>query len=140
MSRNLIRELGILLLLVITGAECFLGQSPTPFSGPTKPVIVWVKQNGTTPNYFVDGKDISADPLRGIAESYEKHGGSQAHYPVIAIVDDRLPLSTIDQVRGLIGKVGFTDCRFFLISLGGKRMGELIFGAVVQAPDKAKLP
>src|SRR5438128_9309456 len=96
----------ICVLNLTTGVQYSSAQNENPFSGFVPPVVVWVQQKGTGPAYYVDEKDVTADPLRGIADAYERHRGAQAHYPVVAIIDDRLPLGILDEVRGLIGKVG----------------------------------
>jgi hypothetical protein len=108
-------------------------------SKQSNPVItIWVEKKGSAPAYYVDRKDVTADPLRGIANAYETHAGAKAQYPVRAIIDDRLPLAMLDQVRGLVGKVGFTTVRYFLRRQGSLRIGEVMFGDVFTLPSSTE--
>jgi hypothetical protein len=51
-------------------------------------IVLLVERPRTGRRFIVDSKDITRNPLRGIAEAYEKHGANN-NYPVIAILDER---------------------------------------------------
>ena len=114
-------------------------QNVNPFSEPL-PIVVWVEPKGASASYYIDTKDVTADPFRGIAEAYEQHRGAEAQYPVVAIIDERLPISMIEQLRELIGNAGFTNVRYFLTSPGGRSIGEISFGQVVSVPNAVGVP
>jgi hypothetical protein len=130
----------VLLLVIAVGSQPSFAQRRESSDQSNAPITIWVEKKGSAPAYFVDGKDVTADPLRGIANGYEAHGGAKAQYPVQAIIDDRFPLAMLDQVRGLIGKVGFTTVRYFLRSPGSTKVGEVMFGDVLTLPSSLEPP
>ena len=117
-------------------------RSSAPNSNPLSeclPIVVWVEPKGASAAYYVDTKDVTADPLRGIADAYDRHRAADAQYPVVAIIDERLPISTIEQLRTLIKRAGFTNVRYFLTSPGSSSIGEISFGQVVGMVDVGAL-
>ena len=118
----------------MTSSDRSSARNSGPFS-ECLPIVVWVEPRGGSAAYYVDTKDVTADPSRGIADAHEQHRGAEAQYPVVAIIDERLPISMIEQVRELIGKAGFTNVRYFLTSPGSRSIGEISFGQVVGVAD-----
>jgi hypothetical protein len=123
----------------MTTSERSSARDVGPFSEPL-PIVVWVQPKGASASYYVDTKDVTADPLRGIADAFERHQGAEAQYPVVAIIDERLPISMIQQLRELIRKAGFMNVRYFLISPGSESIGEISFGQVVRVPNAMGVP
>lgn len=97
-------------------------------------IVVLVEKTPKGTVYHVDSKEVTGDPLRGIAEAYEKHG-SDTNHPIVAIVDERLPMTMLDQIRGLIGKVGLVNVRYFLLTADREKVGEISFGRVFPYPS-----
>jgi len=97
--------------------------------------MVWVEPKGPGAAYYVDTKDVTADPARGIAEAYEQHRGGEARYAVVVFIDERLPISILAQLREVIEESG-TNVRYFLTSPGSRSIREISFGQAVSAPDK----
>jgi hypothetical protein len=122
----------------MTNSERSSAQNTDLFSEPL-PIVVWVEPKGAGASFYVDTKDVTADPFRGIADAYERHRGAEEQYPVVAIIDERLPISRIEQLRELIGKAGFTNVRYFLTSPGSRSIGEISFGQVVAVPNVGAL-
>ena len=114
-------------------------QNVDPFCEPL-PIVVWVEPKGARVSFYIDTKDVTADPFRGIADAYEPHRGAKEEYLVVAIIDERLPISAIEQLRELIGKAGFMNVRYFLISPGSRRIGQISFGEVVSVPNAVGVP
>lgn len=104
------------------------------------PITIWVEPKGASASYYVDTRDVTADPFRGIADAYERHRGTEVQYPVVAIIDERLPISMIEQLRDLIGKAGCRNVRYFLTSPGSRGMCEISFGQVVVVPNAVGIP
>ena len=105
-----------------------------PVSEPL-PVVVWVEQKGTGTAYYLDTKDITADPQQALAEACQQHRGTEEPHPVVAIIDDRLPLSTVDRLRELIGRAGFSKIRYFSLSRGSSNIVEISLGHVASVPN-----
>ena len=110
-----------------------------PLSEPL-PITVWVEPKGASASYYVDTRDVTADPFRGIADAYEQHLGTEVQYPVVAIIDERLPISVIEQLRELIGKAGCRNVRYFLTSPSSRSMCEISFGQVTGLPKAVGIP
>jgi hypothetical protein len=105
--------------------------------GQLAPIIVVAQKTPTSKRFLVDSKDVTRDPLRGIAEAYEQHGGD-GHYPVVAIVDERLPIRMLGELAGLTGKVGLLNVRYFLLDTDTKKMNEISFGGLFRYPVATK--
>ena len=108
-----------------------------PFSEPL-PIMIWVEPRGPGTGYYVDTKDVTADLSRGIVEAYERHPGREGRYPVVVLIDEHLPISTLAQLREVIDKTGATNVRYFLTSPGSRSIGEISFGQIVSAPDRLR--
>ena len=124
----------LLIFVELAGTAVLAGaQAKTPLPDPALSVVVLVDKSQTGTRYRVDSKDVSDDPLRGIALAFEKRGG-KPDVPVLALIDDSLPISVLSNVAGLIGKVGFTQVRYFRCHHGSDQIGEISFGPFYAKP------
>ena len=49
---------------------------------------------------------------------------------VVVVVDDQIDIRSINNLRGILGKVGFSNARYFFKAKGAPRMADFLFGQV----------
>src|ERR1051326_1304837 len=90
-------------LINAVAAISAVAQQVAGSSEQIRPVVVLLEKGAKGTVYRVDGKDVTANPLRGIADAYQRHGAKN-DYPVFAIVDDRLAIKMLGEAAGLIDR------------------------------------
>jgi len=100
--------------------------------GEARPLVLITSPKAKGITYRLDGKDISADLLRGFGIALEKYGRER---PVLILVDSRLPIVTVGEVAGTAGKAGFTHKETFVVDHPSGMVAEIKFGRWVQAPQ-----
>lgn len=81
---------------------------------------------------FNAGMKDFAGMLRELSLEATKCGSGR---PVDVLVGDRLPIATLNDLRGLLSKAGLVKARYYIVSSQSGRMVEILFGSVVAYPD-----
>ena len=124
------RKLGLLILLTCIGFK--LDGQQVPSAQQSTPVIVRIKHSAHGPSYRIGPKSMLLPALNSrLVDIINKHGRQQA---LNVIADDHVTIGTLDNLRGLIEKIGFMNVNYFVASEQSTKMGELIFGKVVSQP------
>ena len=79
--------------------------------------------------YRLNSKNVTTAPLNVLAEAIRSRGQD---YPIIVEVDDRLSINTLDNARGLIQKVGFTNSEYYVFNADTQnKMAKITLGKAV---------
>ncbi|NOS71597.1 MAG: hypothetical protein HOP33_16935 [Verrucomicrobia bacterium] len=88
-----------------------------------RPVVVEVKfQNGKA-SYEIESRSVRSELFLEALGVIIRRRGREAR--VIVIVDSRNPISTLDNARGIVSKVGFSEVHYFVMSAETQRMAEI---------------
>jgi hypothetical protein len=102
--------------------------------GRSEQIIVTVAPSRGGKLYKIDGSTVS-DPLRALARTLEKYGDER---PVVILVDNRLPISSIGEAAALAGKAGFKHVRSFAWEAKENKGSEIKSGAWLSVPSLVK--
>ena len=81
--------------------------------------------------YKVDDTSVS-DPLRGFGKAIEKYGDE---FPVLCLIDSRLPTRVVGEVAATAGKAGFRNVRSFAVDHSTGKVSEIKFGPWMSVPN-----
>jgi hypothetical protein len=81
--------------------------------------------------YKVDDTSVS-DPLRGFGKAIEKYGDE---FPVLCLIDSRLPIRVVGEVAATAGKAGFRNVRSFAVDHSTGKVSEIKFGPWMSVPN-----
>jgi cystathionine beta-lyase family protein involved in aluminum resistance len=90
-----------------------------------KPIVVLVEMVHGTFQYKINSVLVQ-NPLLTLSRLEETHG---QNYPVIAIVDSRLPFDLLRGVIGMAGKAQLSIKRCYIFYADVGTMGEIKFGS-----------
>lgn len=122
---SLLRNLTFLIWLIPFSLP-LAQELPRPHPGA---VVVRIRQSSVGPSYWIGDKRMALPALNTeLVEIIGRHGQHQA---VNVIADDTVTIGTLENLRGLIEKIGFSNVSYFVASEASPKMGELIFGKVV---------
>jgi len=80
--------------------------------------------------YKVDDTTVS-DQLRGFGKAVEKYGDE---WPVVCLIDSRLPIRVVGEAAATAGKAGFKNVRSFALDHSTGKVSEIKFGPGCQYP------
>ena len=81
--------------------------------------------------YKVDDTTVS-DQLRGFGKAVEKYGDE---WPVVCLIDSRLPISVVGEAAATAGKAGFKNVRSFALDHSTGKVSEIKFGPWMSIPN-----
>jgi hypothetical protein len=81
--------------------------------------------------YKIDNTTVS-DPLRGFGKAIEKYGDN---FPVVCLIDNRLPIRIVEEAAALAGKAGFKNVRTFAVDHDSAKVSEIKVGPWLSAPN-----
>ena len=81
--------------------------------------------------YRLNSNDVTHAPLDALSEAIRSLGGD---WPIIAAVDDRLSINTLDNARGLIDKAGFAHSEYYVFNAENQQMAKITFGKAIPFP------
>jgi hypothetical protein len=86
-----------------------------------KPIVVMAEGTKGHVSYTINSQQVT-DLLLSLSRLEEQRG---PNYPVIALIDPRLPIEEIWSIDGTAGKAQFTNVRFFIFFRDTDKMSEL---------------
>ena len=124
-QQNSIRFSSLMILtLLFLGIEPLHSQQLGKKPSTPKPIVVLVEKVHDAIQYRINSV-IVEHPLLELSKMESKYG---ENYPVIAIVDSRLPIEMVGSVEGMAIKAQLLVTRSFIYDVNGNSMAEIKFG------------
>lgn len=124
----MIRPTALFLSLILMMSPVILSQSKEEVKTST-PLRLLVQNAKGKPRFILEDKIIPYAQLPpSLGQILNSRGKA---VPVMIAFDDSLPFSEIENLRGIVGKVGFTKARYFAYDQSRRNAVELVFGVVL---------
>lgn len=81
---------------------------------------------------YIDGKLTKTEDILQAFVGYKHIRETE----VSVYFNDKLSFSTVGNMRGILGKVGFSNIAYFAFSDGGNKVSKIEFNGVYDLPDK----
>ncbi len=90
-----------------------------------QPIAVEVKFQKGKASYEIESRQVRSEFLLDVLGEILRLKGRNTR--VVVIVDSRHAITTLDGIRGTVGKVGFLNAHYFVLSSETQRMAEITF-------------